>query len=278
MERVNEQIRAWNVFVENTRETPSSFIVFGKRGNQPVVLKVARQPGDEWCCGAVLEAFDGRGSVRAYEYIEGAVLLERLHPGTSLAEIALRGRDEEATEMLAEVMQQMSHPILPLGVSLEAFPTVQDWGEAFGRYLASGDEQIPQGLVEHGQQLYAELCASQQKVGLLHGDLQHYNVLFDNERGWIAIDPKGVVGEIEYEIGASLRNPYERPELFLSPATIEKRLRRYEARLKLNTNRALRWGFTQAVLSALWLVEDGFAVDASAPSVKLADTIQAILE
>jgi hypothetical protein len=33
---------------------------------------------------------------------------------------------------------------------------------------------------------------------------------------WIAVDPKGVIGEIEYEIGASLRNPYENPEIFAS--------------------------------------------------------------
>ena len=42
---------------------------------------------------------------------------------------------------------------------------------------------------------------------LLHGDLQHYNVLLDKDRGWVAIDPKGVVGELEYEVGALLRNP-----------------------------------------------------------------------
>ncbi len=273
MGRVEERIRAWNIVVEHTLETPSSFIVFGQRNLQPVVLKVVRQPGDEWCCGEVLQAFNGKGIVRAYESIAGAVLLERLQPGTALAEMALRGRDEEATEILADVIQRMSHP----NGSLAAFVTVQDWGEAFQQYLASGDQQIPRDLLEQGGRWYAELCASQRDVRLLHGDLQHYNVLFDKARGWTAIDPKGVVGEIEYEIGASLRNPYERPELFAVPATIELRLRHYEARLKLDSNRALRWGFAQAVLSAIWSVEDGFAVDAASPSIKLAETIGAML-
>jgi streptomycin 6-kinase len=45
-------------------------------------------------------------------------------------------------------------------------------------------------------------------------DVNH--ILFDIERRWIAVDPKGVIGEIEYEIGASLRNPYENPEIFAS--------------------------------------------------------------
>lgn len=35
------------------------------------------------------------------------------------------------------------------------------------------------GKAAGGQHISAELCASQQTVRLLHGDPQHYNVLFD---------------------------------------------------------------------------------------------------
>ena len=74
IERVEERVREWNVDVLDTLETESSFVAFGTRGNLPVVLKVLRQPGDEWRCGEVLEAFDGIGVVRVYDYIEGAAL------------------------------------------------------------------------------------------------------------------------------------------------------------------------------------------------------------
>lgn len=274
VERVEERVRAWNVVVQDTLETQSSFVAFGRRGNQPVVLKVLRQPGDEWRCGEVLDAFDGNGIVRVYDYIEGAVLIERLNPATSLASLTLDGRGDEATEILAEVIQRMSHP----RESLKAVVTLQDWGSAFQRYLASGDKQIQGSLVERGQHLYSELCASQRDTRLLHGDLQHYNVLFDCDRGWVAVDPKGVVGEIEYEIGASLRNPYEKPELFASPETVNRRLTIYGARLKVVYDRALAWGFAQAVLSAIWSVEDGFAVDSRSPSIMLANAIRPLLE
>ena len=272
--RIEDRIRDWNVVVQDTLETQSSVLAFGTRGNQPVVLKVVRQPGDEWRCGEVLNAFDGKGTVRVYEHIEGAVLLERLNPGTSLTSIALNGRDEEATEIMAEVIQQMSHP----RESLKGVVTTQDWGKGFQRYLASGDDQIPKSLVEQGQHLYSTLCASQVNARLLHGDLHHYNVLFDSDRGWLAIDPKGVVGETEYEIGASLRNPYENPELFASPEIVEKRLKRYEARLKLDFERALAWGYAQAVLSAIWSVEDRFAVNANNPAIRLANAIRPMLQ
>lgn len=275
--RVEELVRDWGVVVQDTLETQSSFIAFGKRGDQSVVLKVIRQPGDEWRCGAVMAAFGGRGMARVYEYVEGAALLERLNPGARLADIALDGRDEEATEILADVIERMSRPCEssdePSREALKDFVSAQDWGKGFQRYLASGDRQIPAGLVEHARRLYFDLCASQRSVRLLHGDLQHYNVLFDSDRGWLAIDPKGVIGEVEYEIGASLRNPNEKPELCASPETVEKRLRCFETKLKLNSDRALAWGFAQAVLSAIWSVEDGFAVDAGNPSLRLANAI-----
>jgi streptomycin 6-kinase len=274
MERVEELVRVWKVAVECTLETQSSFLVFGARDNQPVVLKALRHPGDEWNCGRVLDAFNGRGMARVYEYTAGAALLERLQPGTALAGLALSGRDDEATEILAEIIHRMSHPPR----SLEAFVTVQDWGRGFQRYLASGDEQVPITLVEQAQRRYMELCATQRRARLLHGDLHHYNVLRSIERGWVAIDPKGVVGEIECELGAILRNPYERPELFASSQTIERRLMRFDARLKLDCDRALRWGFAQAVLSAIWLVEDGFTLEPGNSSLTVAHAISSMLE
>lgn len=265
-------MRAWSVVVDETLETESSFIGFGRRGSQPVVLKVLRRPGDEWRSGEILNAFGGRGVVQVYEHIEGAVLLERLRPGNSLVEMALNGRDDEATEILADVIQKMS----PCR-SVNQCATVQDWAKGFERYAASGDDQIPKNLVEEGHRIYSQLCDSQSQPRLLHGDLQHYNVLWDSDRGWLAIDPKGVVGEIEYEIGAALRNPCERPELFASQSTIERRLERFVSRLNLDFKRALAWGFAQAILSAIWDVEDGFAVDSRNPALMLAAGIRPML-
>src|ERR1700730_8269818 len=272
-DRFEDRVRNWCVVVNQTLETESSLIAFGTRGNQPVVLKVIRQPGDEWRSGEILDAFDGKGIVRVYEYVEGAVLLERLSPGNSLVGIALSGGDDEATEILADVIQNMSPR-----QSVKATVTVEDWARGFERYCASGDDQIPKSLVEQGYRMYLELCGSPSRRRLLHGDLHHYNVLFDSDRGWLAIDPKGVVGEIEYEIGAVLRNPCERPELFAQPSAVERRLKRLASRLRLDFGRALAWGFAQAVLSAIWGVEDGFAVDALNPGIVLAEAIRPMLE
>ena len=281
-ERIDERVRAWGVAVERTLETESSVVLFGTAGDRGegtgdsrqrrVVLKVVRREGDEWRSGEVLEAFGGRGMVHVHAHVPGAVLLERLDPATELAGMALGGRDEEATEILSDVIARMS----PAGCDLRAFPSVEHWGKGFGWYRSSGDERIPRDLVEHGERVYAELCASQRERRLLHGDLQHYNVLFDGRRGWIAIDPKGVVGEAEYEVGALLRNP-DRPELYASRAVVERRIRCLEARLKLDGGRMLAWGFAQAVLSVIWGAEDGYEVNAASPPLRVARTIQPML-
>jgi streptomycin 6-kinase len=270
--RVEDRIRAWRVVVERSCETESSIVAFGLRDGQPVTLKVVKNHGDEWRSGEVLDAFDGKGVVRVYEYTAGAMLLERVIPGNSLASMALEGRDDEATQILADVIKKMS-PGTPVKPAL----TVQEWTKAFERHGATGNCQIPRDLLAQADRVYSRLCSSQSQPRLLHGDLHHYNVLFDSERGWLAIDPKGIVGELEYEVGAVLRNPYERPELFARASTIEKRVERFAFELNLNVDRTLAWGFAQAVLSAIWAAEDGFVVEPGNPWIELAGVIRPML-
>lgn len=42
---------------------------------------------------------------------------------------------------------------------------------------------------------------------LLDGDLHHFNILRAHRQPWLAIDPKGLVGDPAYEVGAFLYNP-----------------------------------------------------------------------
>ena len=281
LDRMLEYAHRWGVVVDSKLETESAVIAFGSRDvgvceSQPVVLKVIKREGDEWHSGKSLRAFAGKGTVRVYEHMPGAVLMERLRPGHSLAGMSSTGDDEQAIEVLAGVIEQMS--LTPNPAS--AWPgvvTVWDWAKGFDRYLAMGDARVPKQLVESARQLYLELCGSQHEPRLLHGDLHHYNVLFDSGRGWLALDAKGVVGEVEYEIGAILRNPIEQPDLFASRVNIEKRISGFTERLGLDHERVLAWAFAQAVLSAIWDVEDGFPVDAMNPALRLAGVLQPML-
>lgn len=253
-------------------ETESSVFVFGRRKDQPVVLKVVKRTEDEWLSGAVLHAFEGRGVVRVFDYVEGALLLERLSPGSSLVSMATHGRDDQATGIVADVIGRMSPQDAIAGV-----PTVEDWGLGFGHCQARDDNLIPRGLVEDARLVYSKLCVSQSRRRLLHGDLHHDNVLLDSERGWLAVDPKGVVGELEYEVGAALRNPHKQPELFASQARITRRVDRFERELHLDAGRVLAWAFSQAVLAAIWAIEDGFVIEPVNKWIALANTIRPMI-
>jgi streptomycin 6-kinase len=80
--------------------------------------------------------------------------------------------------------------------------------------------------------------------------------MLDAQRGWLAIDPKGVIGETAYEVGAALRNPCERPTVFAATATIERRVALFAGILGLDPKRVLGWAFAQAIPAAIWEVED----------------------
>jgi streptomycin 6-kinase len=252
-------VRAWNVAIERTVATPSALIVHGKRAGKAVVLKVVKEPGDEWRCGEMAARFGGRGVVQVYEHMAGAALYEKLDPGEPLAKLTLGGRDDEATDVLAMMLGRMAPGDPPEGCA-----TVEQWGGAFVRQIGSGDERVPRALVEPAQRIYSDLCETQRNPALLHGDLHHYNVLSDRARGWCAVDVKGVVGELEYELGAALRNPLDRPDLFASLDIVERRLDHFGLVLGIDTSRARGWCFAQAVLSAIWSYEDGQAAEAEA--------------
>jgi streptomycin 6-kinase len=272
-QRLHQHARYWRVQIDSVRETASSVVGFGRRGCDLVVLKVAKRHGDEWLSGPVIRAFDGCGVVRALEDTEGAVLLERLAPAHPLT-ATVGDDDDAAVEVVATLIARMgsSDAVAPPGT-----PSVHDWGRGFRRYLDSRDQPLPRRLVERAYHEFSRLADSQRQSQLLHGDLHHDNVLFDSMRGWTVIDPKGVTGEVEYEIGAFLRNPTTTLHALLSPADVERRIRRFADRLDIDAQRTLHWGFAQAVLSLLWSLEDGDVVADSDPVLLLATSIEAML-
>jgi streptomycin 6-kinase len=207
---------------------------------------------------AALRVFEGRGSVRLLDSDpdRGLLLLERLRPGASLTALADEAHDDEATTIAASVMRGLWRPAPPG----HDFPTVADWGQGFARLRArfgGGAGPLPPAWVEQGEALFADLLASSAAPVLLHGDLHHDNILSGHRQPWLAIDPKGVVGEPAYEVGALLRNLWPDRHTHQNPARLlEHRLHRLAEELELDPARVRGWAVAQAVLSAVWGIED----------------------
>lgn len=201
-----------------------------------------------------LKAFQGRGAVRwlAEDQGAGALLLERV----GLGQDSRRLPDEQAARAVADVMRQIHRPL----EGPYPFPTIQDWGKAFDelrRRHHGGPGPLPRRVVDKAEGVYADLTASMAAPVLLHGDLHHDNVLSAGADRWLAVDPQGGIGEPAYEVGAFLRNPV--PEVWswrdLARA-MERRVRVFAEELGFDRRRLFGWGFAQAVLSAVWSVEE----------------------
>jgi streptomycin 6-kinase len=231
-------------------------VAFVSRGGAALVLKTLPAGTDEARSGEVLTHWDGQAAVRLVEQAPGAVLIERALPGEDLTAMVMEGRDDAATDVLCRVMAKLNRPA-PAGAS---FRTIADWGRGFARNRAAAIARgIDAALIDRAAAVFEDLCRSQGRPIVLHGDLQHYNVVRDEHRGWLAIDPKGVLGEAAYETGAMLRNPNAPnadPDLCADPAIIERRVRQICGRLAYPYERVIGWCFSQWMLAVLWAIED----------------------
>jgi streptomycin 6-kinase len=224
----------------------------------PAVLKLGVPHPELNCAIAALHHDAGRGCARllAADAAAGAQLIEWLNPGTPLAAL-VASDDRRATQVAAAVMVRCWHAPPPE----HHFPSVADWLAGLGRlrtYVGGTSGPLPAHLVAEAETLAAELLASQATPVLLHGDLHHGNILAAMRQPWLAIDPKGVIGEPAYEVGALLRNPL--PDLLRLPhpeRIMADRIAILSEHLELDRVRLRNWGLVQAVLSAWWSIEDG---------------------
>ena len=253
----------WNVSISKEIVNTGSVIAYGTRDGDEVVIKLVKPGNDEWRQGEILRAWDGQGVVRCLAVTDGACLMERVTPATPLTSLCDSGKDGAACEVIVRIIQSMPR------VDLPGATTAEQLGQGFDRYLKSQNNRFDRSQVEHARDAWLALCATQTKPHLRHGDLQHYNILKDDRRGWLAIDPKGVIAEVEYELGAMLRNPLDKPQLLTKHAATE-RAKRVAARLSVDPQRVLAWAFAQAVLSAIWQIEDTGDVSPDFPSLRLA--------
>ncbi len=233
-----------------------NFVVPASRADgSDCVLKLGVVNPELLCEIEALRLYDGRGIARLLEADPecGALLLERLQPGIPLRLVA---EDEIATAIAAGVMQQLWRPV----PANHPFPTIADWARGMERLRQEFDGRtgpFPRNLVETAVSLFNDLLPSQAEPILLHGDLHHWNILRAKRAPWLALDPKGVVGEPAYEVGAWLRNPIDRltnwPDL---PRIQARRIDQFADILDLDRQRIVGWGIAQAVLSAWWSYED----------------------
>ncbi len=232
------------------------YVVPGVRDDGTHVVMKAFSPTGEFALQTeALHLFAGQGSVRLLDDNSDneVQLLERLEPGTLLSTLE---DDEQATSIAASIMRQLWRP----APTSSAFPTILKWGAGLvrlRRYYNGRTGPFPAWLVEQAETLFAELSISMAEPMLLHGDFHQENILAADHERWLAIDPKGLIGEPAYEIGPLLHNPL--PQLLMAPQPgriLARRIDQLSEELGFDRARVRGWGVYQALLASWWNVED----------------------
>jgi streptomycin 6-kinase len=203
-----------------------------------------------------LKVYDGKGACRIVEgdLEKGMLLLERLFPGTMLANLK---DDDQATGIAADLIKQIHRPV-PLQ---DGFLSLKGWFDKLKQLrplFHGGTGPFLEKSFATAEALIQELFAEGHPEVLLHGDFHHYNILL-SERGWLVIDPKGVAGPAEYEVGPLLINPYDRiPGEQEAIHRTERRIAILSEKLGFEPKRMRAWAICHSVLSSFWdMQEDG---------------------
>jgi streptomycin 6-kinase len=270
--RIEECRQAWSLTLAEPFPLSINYVAPGVRTDgSPVVVKIGVPNIEVTREITSLKLYEGQGMVRLLDALpdRGAMLQERILPGTPLA--ALQD-DDEATRILANQMQQIWRPMSredEAGAATPAngstvFVSLERWTEGIrryggrhsGRHSGASNGLIPRNLFDRAEGMLDEFLASQGEPYLLHGDLHHDNVLRSERDGWLGIDPKGVVGEREFDAGPMMWNPWWRihtwPDLW---SVLGRRLDILREILGFDRQRLLGWCFIEAVLSMVWDIE-----------------------
>ncbi len=247
--------------------TPSSKLLPVRRGGQAAMLKAAMH-AEEIAGHALMGWWDGQGAARLLEAEADAVLLERVVGARSLESMARNGQDDEAMQVLCgaaaalHTPRQMAAPqtLVPLRRWFRALPaTAEKRGGVFAKAMATA----------------RMLLADPREIRPLHGDIHHGNILDGGERGWLAIDPKGLLGERGYDYANMICNPGVEPSM--DQDRISRRVAIVAEASGLGRTRLLQWLLAYCGLSASWTLDGDWQGDAR-PAVRIAEMAAGWLE
>ena len=224
--------------------------------DEPVVLKIGVPHPEIFTEIAALQCYQGRRIVRCVDANPElpAMLLERLHPGDMLSTIT---DNAKATKIAAELIRNLPIPC----PTPHHFPTFAEWmARAFQRYRDTyGDDggALAGKLLADAERCLGVIQNSCMEDMLLHGDLHHLNILYDAQRGWTAIDPKGVIGPPCLEAGRFFSNQLpEKASLDETEAILAQRVEIISNVLGAPPELIWQSAFVDRVLSLCWSTED----------------------
>ncbi len=224
----------------------------------PAILKIAHTR-EEQRGSQLMEWWKGKGAARVLKTDETAILLERATSGRSLSVMAREGEDDEATRILCACIAALhgindSPPLFLL--------PLENWFSA----LTGNTPAI--AILNEAKQTALDLLSCQQDIRVLHGDIHHGNVLDFEERGWLAIDPKALIGDRYFDYANILCNPDY--ETAFERGRFQRQLDVIVECAQLDRGTFLQWVLAYCGLSASWSMESGQSAEGALAIAEMA--------
>ncbi|GGW67409.1 aminoglycoside phosphotransferase family protein [Streptomyces xantholiticus] len=232
-----------------------------RRAEESAVLKVSfPHPGNVHEPDAFV-AWDGRGAVLLHERDDElfAMLLERVQPST-LAEVE---DGDEVVTVAGRLNRRLAIPAPP------GLPRLREQADAWEEQLRKDAEELahalPRQVLDVAVGTVRELGRAQPDT-LIHGDLHARNILRAGREPWLAVDPKGYVGDPAYDGGTLLKS---RALTLLEADDLSKAVHRvldvFAEAAELDRERVQRWAQFHAVQAAFWGRRHGFRIARRGP-------------
>jgi streptomycin 6-kinase len=222
---------------------------------ETVALKVGVPHPELYSEMEALALYAGRRAVRLLDADRelGALLLQRLQPGTVLWRL---GDNAEETRIAASIMSELHVPP-PAAHGMPSFARWVRRAFALTRGEWDPEERMPRDLLDVAECAFTEIERSAARSVVLHGDLHHENILYDERSGWTAIDPKGAIGAPILEVGRFVQNqlPGTRSPT-CREALVRERVSVFSAELGYTREWVAASALVDCVLSHCWSFED----------------------
>lgn len=212
---------SWNIeAAKRIADTPAGIVyeLTRKDGSLAIAKVLKKKVLKDSLRGADFIAWRaGIGCVELLDQSDNILLME--HAGTeTLRDVLFRdGNDDATTEIAAEVLLRYHQPseqsppssLLTLPLYFESL---------FRKAEQDRSDGVDSPFVEAAR-LAQTLIDQQRDIKPLHGDLHHENIMH-SDRGWIIIDPAGLIGDAALDVANMFSNPLDRFDLTRSEARI----------------------------------------------------------
>lgn len=269
--------KRWGIqSAELIADTRSSLVhrVLRRDGSQAIIKQLKPGGLHELPGIDLLDWRQGQGMVQLLDRAETACLLEDAGT-TTLRDYRLTHGEDAANDVIVVLLDKM-HIASTLAPPVTLVPLRQHFRALFEGVKRAALSDLSDVLTVCAE-IAENLLASQTDIRPLHGDLHHENIVSGGSRGWLAIDPQGLVGDPAYDVANIFGNPIGAFPEIIDRRRILRLTSLFASVIGCSEEKVLRYAIAHAGLSICWSMEDGDSISGNGNATERLAFVRAAL-